>query len=250
MPFTLSHVAAVLPLRGRCRRDLFAAAAIGSMMPDLPYFLPGLRMHWPIPSHQLISLPLFCLPIGWLLWWLWRPCWNASGDRPCSAPPANWRVLAALAVGALSHLAWDACTHASYGLGRWWPALGFPLFRLGDVGISGAVLLQYLSSIAGLLLLAVAAWPTRQRLWENLRSHWQMRNLLTALVFIGATTALATFAMAWQTGRGTNELRHLIRLTAWNGVAAPLALGMLYPLLWRLRQRKFASAHDRRSVGQ
>ncbi|WP_213947536.1 DUF4184 family protein [Luteibacter sp. dw_328] len=66
MPFTLSHVAAVLPFRRRCSVDVFAALAIGSMTPDLHYFLPLLREHWPLPSHELISLPLFCLPAGWL----------------------------------------------------------------------------------------------------------------------------------------------------------------------------------------
>jgi len=79
MPFTLSHVAAVLPLRRLCGPDRFAALAIGSMTPDLPYFLPGLRESWPLPSHDLISLPLFCLPVGWLLWMLWRPFWTSTG---------------------------------------------------------------------------------------------------------------------------------------------------------------------------
>lgn len=115
MPFTVSHVAAVLPLRRHCSIDVFAALAIGSMMPDMHYFLPLLRKNWPLPSHQLISLPLFCLPVGWLLWRLWRPIWTSNVLVDCEAPPspALWRVLLALAIGTLTHLAWDAFTHVN-----------------------------------------------------------------------------------------------------------------------------------------
>jgi hypothetical protein len=148
MPFTLSHVAAVLPLRRLCGPDLFAALAIGSMTPDLPYFLPGLRESWPLPSHDLISLPLFCLPVGWLLWMLWRPFWTSTGladhdTAPSPPAPPLWRTMAALAVGALTHLAWDACTHPFYGLGRWFPALGHPVFRIGNAAISSANLWSF-----------------------------------------------------------------------------------------------------------
>ena len=45
MPFTISHAAAVLPLAtGRPGRVLVPAAlVIGSMVPDLPYFIPPYR---------------------------------------------------------------------------------------------------------------------------------------------------------------------------------------------------------------
>ena len=39
MPFTVSHVAAVLPVVGRSGRLPAAALVIGSMAPDYPWFL-------------------------------------------------------------------------------------------------------------------------------------------------------------------------------------------------------------------
>lgn len=242
MPFTVSHIAAVLPLRRHCSADEFAALAIGSMMPDMHYFLPLLRKNWPLPSHQLISLPLFCLPVGWLLWRLWRPLWTPASDetRPL---PAWWRVTLALTIGALTHLAWDACTHASYGLGPYL-MLGQPLFSIGQASFSRANLLQYISSVAGLALLASALWPARTSLLRTVRAGVSV-SWLMALLFLAATlSASLTFAFTWDGNDSFSQLRHAIRLTAWNGLSAPLLIVMAYPLIWRLRQRKaLASAN-------
>lgn len=246
MPFTVSHIAAVLPLRRHCSIDVFAALAIGSMMPDIHYFLPLLRENWPLPSHQLISLPLFCLPAGWLLWRLWRPIWTSNSGAHCPAPPAPalWRVVLALAVGALTHLAWDAFTHANYGLGLYLPVLGQPLFRIGNAAISSANLLQYASSIVGLLLLTGAAWPARRRLVAGMRAGMPLGWLIAALSMAAILTASLTFAFTWNMGESTNQLRHTIRLTAWNGLSAPMLIAMAYPLIWRLRQRKATRSND------
>jgi len=238
MPFTVSHIAAVLPFRRRCNVDEFAAMAIGSMMPDLHYFLPGLREHWPLPSHQLISLPLFCVPAGLLLWRLWRPLWTSVAfvDGQPSPLPSAWRVILALTIGALTHLAWDACTHANYGLGLCFPVLGQPLFWIGRAAISTANLLQYSSSVVGLLLLAVAAWPARHRLVGGMRTGMPVSWLVAWLFAAAALTASLTFAFTWQVGDSANQLRHTLRLTAWNGLSAPMLIAMSYPLIWRLRQ--------------
>lgn len=240
MPFTLSHVAAVLPLRRRCSADAFAALAIGSVMPDLHYFLPVLRKQWPLPSHHLISLPLFCLPVGWLLWRWWRPLWAAASmveGRP-QPMPALWRVMLALTIGALTHLAWDGCTHANYGLGVYLPALGQPLFRIGHATISSANLLQYISSVAGLLLLAAAAWPARRRFTHDMRAAVPASWLMLSLVVAAVLTASLTFAFTWNPGDDAGQLRHTIRLTAWNGLSSPLLIIVAYPLIWRLHQRR------------
>src|SRR5438552_18960993 len=54
-PFTVSHVAAVLPLHKPLRRlGLLSAAAIGAMAPDRK----STRLN---SSHQIISYAVFCL---------------------------------------------------------------------------------------------------------------------------------------------------------------------------------------------
>ncbi|MCJ8273294.1 MAG: DUF4184 family protein, partial [Psychrosphaera sp.] len=67
MPFTLAHVAAVVPL-GRLQQPLLVstALAIGAMVPDLAIFIPQLAYFG--DSHSLLGLLLFCLPFG-LVWY-------------------------------------------------------------------------------------------------------------------------------------------------------------------------------------
>ncbi len=63
MPFTVSHVAAVLPAyRPLSRARLFSAAVIGSMAPDFGLLLPGFTYRW--QTHSLMALWTFCLPMG------------------------------------------------------------------------------------------------------------------------------------------------------------------------------------------
>jgi hypothetical protein len=61
MPFTISHVAAVLPARRWLRHGgLFSAAVIGSMAPDFGVLLP---LHLSrAATHGARALLSFCLP--------------------------------------------------------------------------------------------------------------------------------------------------------------------------------------------
>ncbi|MEM7737240.1 MAG: DUF4184 family protein [Deinococcota bacterium] len=63
MPFTVSHVAAVIPLNKKPL--VLSALIVGSMSPDVLYFVPG------VPSlplaHSLQGLVLFCLPVSFAL---------------------------------------------------------------------------------------------------------------------------------------------------------------------------------------
>lgn len=69
MPFTVSHVAAVLPV---ARGTLPAAAlVVGAMAPDIPYFLP--RGPWSLPTHTLGGVLLWAPLLGLvavLTWYL------------------------------------------------------------------------------------------------------------------------------------------------------------------------------------
>ena len=177
MPFTPTHVLAVVPLR-RTRLP-FAALAVGSMVPDLPifvHFLPSYRT-----AHSLPGLFTACLPLGTALWLAWElvlrepavallPEWvrrRLGADRP--APDARTVLPAAAAVllGAATHLFWDAFTHG----GRWgvrlvpWLNTEFvPPAWLPDglpPVVHGYRVAQYASSAVGLPLLA---WLAHRRL--------------------------------------------------------------------------------------
>src|SRR5690349_19318060 len=64
MPFTVSHAAAVLPLR-RFRSLPLAALMIGSMSPDFSYFTPWTLFLY---THSIPALFWFCWPVGLALW--------------------------------------------------------------------------------------------------------------------------------------------------------------------------------------
>ncbi len=174
MPFTISHIAAVLPGQRPLRRwGLMSAAMIGSMVPDF-----GMLFPWPLSraqTHGMLALLTFCLPTGLLAWALFqtliKPAWSAVFPdgwrlRLLAEHPevriTQWRVwlgaAAAIVGGAVTHLVWDGFTHED---GRGVRMLPF----LDDAGpdIAGHVLplyrwLQHGSSVVGLGVVIWAAW--------------------------------------------------------------------------------------------
>ncbi|MEU8515292.1 DUF4184 family protein [Kitasatospora sp. NPDC048722] len=187
MPFTFSHPAAVLPLlRAAGERGPLVASALvaGSMAPDVPFFaeslLPGVYGHgglthrwWAVPTldvvvagalvagwHGLLRGPLVALlPERWagVAEALTVPRGGVvaavrRGD-PDIAARAGWFAVSA-AVGAATHVGWDAFTHE----GR----LGVRLLPVLDREVTGVPLysaLQYGSS--ALALAAVGGWAVR-----------------------------------------------------------------------------------------
>ena len=117
MPFTVSHAVAALPF---LRTPLpVAALVIGTMAPDLPYFLPlGVPRDF---SHSLLGVVTIDLAVGivaLLAWMLllrapvldYSPSWLRERMPARERATVPW-VLLALVVGALTHLALDTLTH-------------------------------------------------------------------------------------------------------------------------------------------
>ncbi|MFI6337567.1 DUF4184 family protein [Streptomyces sp. NPDC050535] len=137
MPFTLSHAAAVLPaVRGDgSGRDRLVPAVLvaGSFAPDLTYYVasvvPG-AMEFGAFTHSFTGVLTFDVLVAWALVGAWlvlrEPlvallprarqgrvagllrC-GAARERPRPSTAACWYVSAAL--GALTHVVWDAFTH-------------------------------------------------------------------------------------------------------------------------------------------
>ncbi len=178
MPFTISHVAAVLPFSHLLARwRLLSATIIGSMVPDF-----GLLMPWRparIETHSAIGLLAFCLPVGLATFWIFQlliktpvaeilP--NATYARWRSfAVPADIRsltqwVLAAcgVEVGAITHLVWDAFTHEGARGVRMIPVLDDPIVDIAGHHLIGARFLQDFSSLIGLgIVLVIVAYGLR-----------------------------------------------------------------------------------------
>ncbi|TDD24355.1 DUF4184 family protein [Nonomuraea diastatica] len=203
MPFTPSHVAAVVPLLASSRVRRFAdpwALTLGSMAPDLPLFLPFLPDYtdwhsWPGVvtldlAAVLVLLPLFHVvfrePLVALL-----PA--ALAGRAALLAPERLRLLpmaAGAVIGAASHVLWDSFTHST-GAVEWggWAGVHvfgeIPLFRI----------LQYVSSAIGL---AVVVWwgrrglsrmpaaPVPGRLLIPCRARWSVLTACAAGTVAGA----------------------------------------------------------------
>jgi hypothetical protein len=173
VPFTGSHPAAVLPF---LRTPLPASAlVIGSMAPDLPFYLP---LPQPYATHTWPAAVTTDLALGLLTWALWHGL--LAGAALVTAPAAlrgrlEGRVapglagrlssarqavllVVALVLGTGTHLAWDEFTHA-----RRWGAEHIPALAASWGPLPGYRWLQYASSVAGLavLLLWFVRWWRR-----------------------------------------------------------------------------------------
>jgi Domain of unknown function (DUF4184) len=180
MPFTPTHVLAILPIAAITRLSLpFSALAIGSMIPDFPLFVP-LSPDYDT-THSVPGVLTTCLPLGlacFLVFQLMmkRPLFALlpaaiqrrclSHATRCVEPDPKFFACASLAVvvGAFTHLFWDSFTHR----GRWgtqlFSRLNETALTIGGHAIPGFKLLQYGSTLFGLpcILLLLATWLYRQ----------------------------------------------------------------------------------------
>jgi len=245
MPFTPSHVAAVLPFR-RVAVLPFAALAAGSMSPDLPYFLPGLRFlgGW---THSLAGIVSLDVLFGLALWVLWRSVATSlhglvpSGIRERWMPPgwtvaAWWALPVAIVIGAATHVGWDEFTHA----GRYatthlaFLAASYP----SPIGpLAGYRYAQYASGVAGLVLILIAGLR-RARTPQPRRGHSRLARVLPWLCLgaaaIGATVRIFAdggFGIAWDalafagiTG-GATAVAAVLLLACWGRAVGPRMVG-------------------------
>ena len=168
MPFTVSHVAAALPLR---RLNLvWSAVVVGSMAPDVPYIVG--TPHYRSLGHQFPGVIEFTLPASLFALWLF----HAAIKRPVvtllpsgmqqrlrgqlgpfefGGPARFIAILFSLALGITTHVVWDAFTHPF--VWPWWSWVW--LQRWVRVPLLGPMprymTLQYASTVIGLVALGI-----------------------------------------------------------------------------------------------
>jgi uncharacterized protein DUF4184 len=212
MPFTIAHVAAVLPFSRFLKpRQLLSAAIVGSMAPDFGIFLP---LHLPrSETHSLLALVSFILPAGLAAFWIFQivikpailavlPDRAYQVARPFAAAAdisklRPWLLaVAGILFGALTHLAWDTFTHEGARGMRMIPALDELMLGAGGHHLSGQRLLQDVSSLVGLAIIGGwLAWALRTRTRSD-RAPRDLRPLERALwlCLYGMTAVLAAIA--------------------------------------------------------
>jgi hypothetical protein len=268
MPFTISHVAAVVPFsRPLARWRLLSATIIGSMVPDFGFLMPWRPAR--VETHSAIALLTFCLPVGLATFWIFQrmikavvmevlPDHTYSRWRPLAAPadlwsPKQW-VLAALGIlaGAVTHLVWDAFTHEGARGVRMIPALDDPIVDIAGHRLLGLRLLQDVSSLVGLaVVLAVVIYGLRRdsgpeeaparTLRPRERHVWILAYAMTALLLAGLF-----FLMRRPSYVFAHSIKFILgnfAIAALRGFAAALILVSL-GLSVRLRANPFWSARN------
>lgn len=262
MPFTFSHPAAVLPLR-RLRFLQTVPLIVGSVAPDLPYFVPARFMtvrfsrvmwetHTPLGTLWLdipigIAVLLFAYLLRGPLTALMTPRARAlcleSIERLKSTP---WRWLWAILsiyVGSWTHLAWDSFTHENGWMVKRIAALSAPVTIGGYTGTMCHVL-QYVSSVVGLLILAI--WYLRLPTPANESPHTTVvppagRALLLLLVTVAAAAVGVYIAgHAALAGYSNYRVIYLLLTRAIAGFAMLYLLAGLFVTLNRRRPEPLA----------
>ncbi|MCX4517590.1 DUF4184 family protein [Streptomyces anulatus] len=260
MPFTLSHAAAVLPAirrNGTARWPLLPSALVaGSFAPDITYFadtvIPG-AMGFGSFTHTFLGVVTVNVAIAAALvtvWVLLREPLTAllpvrvrgrvhafvRGQRwtRASFGPSAWLWFAVSgALGAATHVVWDAFTHHS----RWGTELvpvlsrsvgGFPVFQFVQYGSSALALVVIgWFAVTGLRLTPAAPAPEEVPVLGR-HERWGALGLLGLCVLLGAAHRCAR----WYTHFGRVESPLDIIPTACFGAGAGLAAGLLLFGVW------------------
>jgi uncharacterized protein DUF4184 len=246
MPFTPTHVLAILPVGALLRRLPLSALAVGSMIPDLPLFvpfLPGYAM-----THSPVGIVTVCLPLGvaMLLAFQWIikvpaislfPTWAQTRMTSCSRPlliPSTgffFRVSLAVVLGAITHVVWDAFTHQ----GRWgtqlFPVLNQTTLILGW-HVPGYKLFQYGSTIVALpvLTLLSALWLRRNAPAPTkglYRFGWSAK-LLSAGVTLAIPLVVTVSVMATSDGTFYMNVGQIIKTSGLLAMVTLIAYSLVF----------------------
>jgi len=268
MPFTLAHPAAALPLRRLLGPfGSPSALAVGSMIPDLAYFLPlGVSG---AQSHSVRGLFWFCLPAGVLGCVAYRvvvrpfvlqlvPDAVARRVRPSNA--MDWTQLALLPIGvsvllaAATHVVWDSFTHSMGFVVQALPVLRQPVHVVDWYEPHVFTVLQHGSTLAGLSALAFWAFlwfrgaTAREGMGASRLPRWARASIVVAValpsVAAGVQVLRARFSAREWTFR---VLQDDLGRAIFSAGTVFLMLFMLAALVWRawqLGSRALGAAHE------
>lgn len=258
MPFTLSHAAAVVPLTRS--RLVFSALVVGSMSPDIGYFIfqsTAFRF-----GHTLPGVLLFCVPVSLVMLWLFHSVLKyplislfpeahqkrllsvAQGFR--FGPPPHFTVIVlSIILGAITHMVWDAFTHEEEWGTQSLALLRQPIWQSGTPDpLKLCDVLQHASTVLGMVLLVFwyLRWLHQQpasvpdgitKLPVQLSIQAQKQLLLTFAV----TTPLLAVAFNYNTKmlfHSYGSFQTFLRSTVLLSVPLLLLQLCVYSVIWHL----------------
>lgn len=233
MPFTFSHPAAAAVVWPAVRRGWLPLApfVIGAMAPDFEYVWrlePYALLGHTFPGVLTLTLPS---AVAVLVWWEWRG--RVALRQLLALPVARERrdrswwggAMAALVLGVITHIGWDAFTHWDAWGATLLPVLAEPVAQGWVPGVHWANVLQHLSTLLGGVV--VGRWLLRQVQQAGavpaLRAPWRLQ-------IVGAIAVVCVAAALWnapRTGAMTDRWRPRIVVgRAVVGGLAGLAVGL------------------------
>jgi len=260
VPFTVSHVAAVLP--GARTRIPMAALVVGAMSPDIPYFLP--RGPWALPTHTLGGVLLWAPLLGLVVLLVWdvllaRAAYAFAPEQLRRRLPRRITaaerygslrsialVYAGLAIGAATHVLWDAFTHDNGWVVVRVPALLETIAWLPRE-LAAYKWLQYLSSVIGLAILLwwIARWwratppsPVPVPGGVSTAARWTVIGLV-AVTAVGAGLAVNR---SYLIGESVLNLRLAVFRAITVGSAYAALVMLAAALVWTLAQLRRSRA--------
>ncbi len=253
MPWTFAHPAAIVPLRSLCPRWLsFPALILGTMAPDISYYV-GMHGQWRGFCHTPEGILAACLPVCLLLLALLlrfaapltvllaEPHRTVVRSQLQPSPHARWRAWAVAAlsvlIGAATHVLWDSFTHQGHWGTELLPELDEPLLDAMDRQFHVTHLLQHLSTVLGVAVLAVV-YRRKLRTQPRPASHPldrpRRRLLLASLAaatVVGAVSACALTPVT--TPAYTSRL--LVRTVVWSTSCFTTLFVIASAAWWRRR---------------
>jgi membrane-bound metal-dependent hydrolase YbcI (DUF457 family) len=259
MPFTFAHPAASVPLRGWLGRyGVVSALVIGSMVPDFSYFMPFPVARW--RTHDLFGLLWFCVPMGVASWALfhaflakpWSDLLPARLRIRCRAlcemreRPVWTAVVVSIFVGALTHVAWDAFTHAGAPIVRVSRPLRFPLGTISGYPVSVYTILQHVSTLVGLAVVAIWVRRFAARPAPTAPGGFTLGPAGRALALVAVVTvALALWIASGRIVAPTETTLRALQLFLRRAVPAAITASAislaLYAIAWQLLARRAAA---------
>ncbi len=229
MPFTVSHAAAVLPFRKL--NLVWSAFIVGSMAPDLPYVIGNTKYR--DLGHHFPGLVFFTIPAAFVALWLFhnvvkRPVIGLlpsgmqarlrtqEGEFRFGGAGRFFAIAGSLLLGLATHIVWDSFTHSFT-----WPWREFRWLhqrvRIPLLGsVPGYSALQYGSTVAGLLALAIWVWlwyRSSEPATKTEQGPMQSRFALAVAMFVvagGVGLGRAVLVVGAPVNRGTADLFLLI----------------------------------------
>ena len=246
MPFTPTHVLAVLPIRLACKQLSLVALVIGSVIPDFALFYPIVPYDF---SHSLGGLFSYCLPSGLLVYCLYElvgkvliidfsPLWVKS--RIYSYRSVNNKIhlrsilmlSVAILVGSETHIVWDSFTHEGAWGVNLLPSLN-NLFDFAGIVLPGYKLLQYGSTFLGLPVLAGVVFIKLKK-WEpniNCRFHHVARKWK---LFIVASFCLLPVAIFCSNLDQLESFKSIVGKVIKQSIGAGILMFLIYAILYKL----------------